>query len=152
MRWLFVPIILLGLCLTSNSHAVSSNDMKLSEMIRAPNLTQFKLKLGEIRQLESLQAECEIQLKFEMLPGSCFEVIKIEKNRHLLSNEAFYKARLWLTENCMDRASRLVDSSKTKIKVSSLPSGCREIALQKLRDQHYREITMNPVGLFIRRL
>ncbi len=151
MRILYVPIVLLGLCFVSISRAAGSFDVKIGEMIRAPNLAHFKLKLREVHQLENLQAQCEIQLKFEMLPSSCFELIQIERRRNLLSGEAFHNARLWLTENCIDRASQLAESSKTKFEVSSLPSSCREIALKKLNDQHYREITMNPMALFKRR-
>ncbi len=127
-----------------------SQTLNLGEMLAAPNITQFKFKLKEMRHLEIVRAQCRIQLKYEMLPISCFEVIQVEKAKHILSDGQFQKTKRWLTENCIESVSQTLHLPKEGLRY--LPADCREIVMKKMNDREYRDVTMNPDSLFQSRL
>ena len=144
--------VIFVLLVSGHLFAEVSNEVDVGDLLEASNITHLKFKLRERHHLETTRAQCHIQLKFEMLPVSCFEVIQIEKNRHILSDEKFEKTKLWLTENCIERARQTTQISKERIQLKLLPPTCREIVTEKLSDQEYRDVTMNPESLFERRL
>ena len=112
----------------------------------------LKLKIKEAEYLANIRAQCEIQLKYGMLPARCFEVIRIEKRDGLLSNEKFKSTEAWLGENCEERAGQPGELKCDRNQLRLLTKTCREIAERKMNDQHYKDITMNPSSLFKRRL
>ncbi len=132
--------------------AQANEETRVADLIRAPSLSNLKLKIKETDHLENIRTQCEIQLKYGMLPARCFEVIRIEKRDGLLSDEKFKKTEAWLIENCEERAAQPGETNRDQNQLRLLPKACREIAERKLNDQHYRDITMNPSSLFKRRM
>ncbi len=154
----YVVLAYIPLLIATNAHcesiskiSESSSDLRLSRIIRASNLESLKSKSLEIKRLENQKEECDIQLRYEMLPSSCFEVIRLEKKMSLLSPKKYQETFVWLTENCIDRASQLKKISRTAAQTGALPDKCLELVHRKIADQFYRDVTMNPVALFKQR-
>jgi hypothetical protein len=134
-----------------DSNTDIQHELRLSEIIQISDFKAFKAKITELHSLENRKDECEIQLRHEMLPTSCFEAIRLEKKLSQLSLQKYQETLAWLTENCIDRAVQLKEITQQRKQLRDLPQSCLEIVIQKMGDQHYRDITMNPVALFKKR-
>ncbi len=132
-------------------HKEADPELRLSRIIKISNIKGFNARIEEMHALENRKEECDIQLRHEMLPTSCFEVIRLEKKLSLLSNDKYLETRSWLTDNCIDRASQIKEINHQIRNLNSLPPKCLELVREKMGDQHYRDITLNPVALFKQR-
>lgn len=149
MRKLFLILVYLS---PASLFAEEPRELKLAEMLRATSITHFNTKLKELNRFESFQSECDIQLKFNMLPSSCFEVIEFERRHRILSEKNYLKAKMWLSENCIEQANQIVEVKESTLNLKPLPEACRRIANDKLNDQQYRDVLANPSLLFKKRL
>lgn len=147
-----VSVILAITCVQLSQFVQASDEVKMADMIRAPSISKLKLTIKETHRLENIRAQCEIQLKYGMLPTQCFEVIRIEKRDRLLTDEKFQRTWMWLSDNCNERAVQTGDIETSDSQLKLLPKPCRDLALRKMGDQQYRDVTMNPSLLFKRRL
>ncbi len=107
--------------------------LEIQAMTTAQTVAELRGRLATIKKLATEELACRMQLKYKMLPFSCYRARALRiVNRWPLDGRIYSN----LNDRCLQIAGRTNELDLKKIRV--LPSKCRTVARSRIQINRYK--------------